>query len=59
MGAIPQFETVAIVGDKPSLVAEIASLFTRPRRYLPVLDGPRMARADWDNEVIRRSNALL
>ena len=58
MIAIPPFETVAIVGDKPTLVAEIASLFTRPRRYLPVIDGPRMSRSDWSNEVIRRRNAL-
>lgn len=58
MVAIPQFETVAIVGDKPTLVAEIASLFTRPRRYLPVIDGPRMCRSDSSNEVIRRRNAL-
>ncbi|TKS59861.1 MAG: hypothetical protein EWM73_03254 [Nitrospira sp.] len=59
MTAIPSFETVAIVGDKPTTVAEIASLFTRPRRYLPVIDGPRMSRPDWSNEVIRRTNALL
>jgi Putative transposase len=31
---VPIFETVAIVGDKPSLVAELASLFTRAGRYL-------------------------
>ena len=59
MIAIPPIEKVAIVGDKPRLVAEIASFFIRPRRYLPVLDGPRMTRPDWNNEVIRRSNALL
>jgi hypothetical protein len=58
MIAIPPFENVAIVGDKPTVVAEIASLFTRPRRYLPVIDGPRMGRSDWSNEVIRRRNAL-
>ena len=59
MIAIPPIEKVAIVGDKPRLVAEIASLFTRPRRYLPVIDGPRMTRSDWSNEVSRRFNALL
>ena len=58
MIVIPSFETVAIVGDKPILVAEISSLFTRSRRYLPVIDGPRMTRPDWSNEVIRRTNAL-
>lgn len=58
MLSIPAFDSVAIVGDQPNLVAEIASLFSRPRRYLPILDGPRMARSDWSNEVIRRINAL-
>ena len=55
---VPQFESVGIVGDNAKLVAEIASLFTRPKRYLPVLDGPRMTRPDWTNEVIVRANAL-
>src|SRR5574340_1580152 len=58
MSSIPPFEIAAIVGDSPTLVAEIASLFTRPRRYLSVIDGPRMTRPDWTNEVIRRTNAL-
>jgi hypothetical protein len=58
MARIPSFEPVAIVGDKPRLVAEIASLFTRSRRYLPIIDGPRLTRPDWSNEVIRRANAL-
>lgn len=58
MAAIPSFEKVAIVGDDPHLVAVVASLFTRPSRYLPIIDGPRMGRSDWSNEVIRRSNAL-
>lgn len=56
---MPRFEKVAIVGDKPSLVAEVASLFTCSRRYLPIIDGPRMTRTDWSNEVIRRSNVLV
>lgn len=55
---IPPFDSLAIVGDKPPLVAEICSLFTRCGRYLAVLDGPRMTRPDWSNEVIRRNNAL-
>ncbi len=59
MAIIPIFEKVAIVGDKPKLVAELASLFTRPGRYLTVMDGPRMSRSDASNEVIRRTNALV
>lgn len=59
MAIVPTFETVAIVGDKPTLVAELASLFTRAGRYLAVMDGPRMSRPDASNEVIRRTNALV
>ena len=59
MGLIPPFEIVAIVGDEPRLVAEISSMFTRPRRYLPIIDGPRMNRPDSSNEVIRRCNAIV
>ncbi len=59
MAIVPTFETVAIVGDKPQLVAEIASLFARAGRYLAVMDGPRMSRPDASNEVIRRTNALV
>lgn len=58
MIAIPSFEHVAIVGDDAWLAAEISSLFTRPRRYLTVMDGPRLTRPDYTNEVIRRTNAL-
>ena len=58
MLSMPSFDSVAIVGDQSNLIAEIASLFSRPRRYLPILDGPRMGRSDWSHEVIRRTNAL-
>src|SRR5258706_578349 len=58
MLSTPTFERVAIVGDSPTLMAEAASLFARPGRYLPIVDGPRIGRSDASNEVIRRSNAL-
>ena len=58
MLSLPTFDSIAIVGDQAKLVAEIASLFSRQRRYLPILDGPRMSRSDWSNEVIRRTNVL-
>lgn len=58
MPPFPDFENVAIVGDRAAPLAEIASWFRRDRRYLPMLDGPRMARQDWTNEVFRRSSAL-
>ena len=54
----PGFESVAIVGNRPTLVAELSSLFVKPGRYLPVLDGPRMTRPDASNEIIRRINSL-
>lgn len=59
MAIVPIFETVSIVGDKPQFIAELASLFTRPGRYLAVMDTPRMSRPDASNEVIRRTNALV
>lgn len=56
--AIPTFEKVAIIGDNATLAAEISSLFSRPKHYLPVMSGPQLARRDWSNEVIRRVNAI-
>lgn len=58
MLAIPRFEKVAVIGGNPRLIAEVSSLFTRPKYYLPVLSEPHLLRPDWSNEVIRRTNAL-
>lgn len=54
----PQFETTLVIGDDAGLLAEISSFFHRDGRYLAVCDGPRMARPDHDNEVIRRGNII-
>lgn len=54
----PAFEKTAIVTDDAVFGARISSLFNRPGKYLPLLDGPRMARQDHSNEVTRRRNAL-
>ena len=59
MLAVPAFEQTVLVTDEPLLAARVAALFVRPGRYLPVLDGPRMARQDSENEVVRRRNALV
>lgn len=59
MTVLPSFEKVAIIGNKPVLLAEILSNFTRRGHYLPVLDRPRMGRPDASNEIIRRNNALV
>lgn len=56
--AVPVFEKTALVTDDAVFAAQISSLFRRPGRYFPVLDGPRMGRQDAENEVIRRRNAL-
>lgn len=55
---VPLFTNVAVFVDDAALAAEISSLFGREGYYLPVCDGPRMARPDNDNEVLRRLNFL-
>ena len=56
---VPTFERLALISDDAVFAAQISSLFRRARRYLPVMDGPRMERPDADNEVTRRRNALV
>lgn len=58
MDAVPLFESTALVADDAILAARVSSLFTRPGRYLPVIDGPRMDRPDSSNEVARRLDAV-
>jgi hypothetical protein len=59
MNNVPAFENTVVIADDPVLAARISSLFGRPGRYLPVMDGPRMVRPDWSNEVVRRRNAIV
>lgn len=59
MLVVPAFEKAVLVTDDALLGARIAALFARPGRYLSVLDGPRMARQDANNEVVRRRNAMV
>ncbi|MEG3790613.1 hypothetical protein V1318_10845 [Lysobacter sp. CCNWLW3] len=55
----PSYEDFTLVTDDPSLAAKISALFTRPRRYFSVMDGPRLSRPDANNEVVRRRNAII
>lgn len=55
----PSFEHSVLVTDDPALAARISALFARPRRYFPVIDGPRLSRSDADNEVTRRRNSMV
>lgn len=58
MQTTPRFESTALVTDDPVLAARLSSLFTRPGRYLAIIDGPRMSRPDSTNEVARRLDSV-
>lgn len=57
MIAQPRIADTLVMGDDPYLLAELSSLLGRRRQYVPVLDGPRMARHDAEAEVTVRNNA--
>ncbi|WP_144421150.1 hypothetical protein [Ahrensia marina] len=40
------------------MAARLSCVFKRPGYYLPILDGPRMARPDGSSEAVRRNNAI-
>lgn len=52
----PKLLRTLIVGDDPSLVAQLCSAIAIKRCYLPVVDEPRIHRPDADNEYVRRHN---
>lgn len=54
----PSFEKAVLVTDDTIIAAKISSLFRNKKQYFPVLDGPRMARTDADNEILRRRNSI-
>lgn len=56
---VPDIERTVLVTDDATLAARVSALFSRPGRYFPVLDGPRMTRPDHSNEVLRRRNAMV
>lgn len=53
----PTFLPAFIVADDARLAAQISCVLAKRLRYLPVVDGPRLARPDRESEVIRRTNA--
>lgn len=54
----PPFVETVIISDDAQLAAQVSSVFAKAGSYLSVLDGPRLARPDSDNEVTRRNNAI-
>ena len=54
----PLLHPAIIMGDDPILVAQLSALLAQKGRYLSVIDGPRMARIDAEEECIRRNNAV-
>lgn len=54
----PPILPLAVVTDSAELAARLSCILNRPGHYLPILDGPRMARQDNRGEAIRRNNAI-
>lgn len=54
----PRFHEVVLVGDDPHLLAELSAKLAIKRKYLAVVDGPRVQRQDAEAEVTRRNNAF-
>ena len=46
-----------VIADDARLAAQLSCALSEPGRYLPVIEGPRMSRADSDAEIARRNNA--
>jgi hypothetical protein len=46
-----------IIADDARLAAQLSCALSETGRYLPVIEGPRMSRADSDAEIARRNNA--
>lgn len=53
---IPSLHRVLIISDDAALCAEVCASINKKGGYLVVLDGPRMLRSDFSNEVVRRNN---
>ena len=54
----PPLQNLAIVADDAELAARLSCILSRRGNYLPILDGPRMARPDSRGEAVRRNNAI-
>lgn len=54
----PPFAETMIISDDADLAGRLASLFAEPGRYLPIIEGPRLARHDADDECSECANAV-
>lgn len=45
-----------IISDSVEIAAQAACILCEPKKYLSVVDGPRLTRPDGESEVIRRNN---
>lgn len=55
---VPRIIPRVIIGDDPVLLAELSCICSRPRFYLPILDGPHRLLPNQESEVVRRRNAV-
>jgi len=54
----PELTDSLVVAEDARLAALISCALSAPRRYLPVIEGPRFVLPDPDAELIRRNNAI-
>jgi hypothetical protein len=55
---VPRIISKVIIGDDPLLLAQLSCICSRPRFYLPILDGPHLLLPNQQSEVVRRSNVV-
>lgn len=54
----PALSDSVIISDSAQLAARLSSILAVGGTYLPIIDAPRLQRADRSAEVIRRTNAI-
>lgn len=54
----PTLLPTVVISDDTELAAKLSCALARPGAYLPVVDGPRMARDDHEAEATRRNNGV-
>ncbi len=55
---VPNIIPEICITDDPYSAASISSCYNKPMTYFPIFAGPRLARPDGTNEVIRRINTI-
>lgn len=53
---IPSLHRFLVISDDAELSAQVCASINKKGGYLTVLDGPRMLRQDFNNELVRRNN---